>query len=162
MLVMEGEELITHALTGHTHMDEYRIMSPGNVAVTTPSIAPYFGNNPAFKVFTFSLDTSKAIDYTSMNYDLSTTPEQFNAYYTFSAAYHMQGFLNDSLSQLYPLLFPDNSKRQLYRDYYFSGHNYTIPFGNESYPITDKTWPVYWCGIGHMDEQGLIDCVNSY
>ena len=46
--------LITQTLTAHTHMDEYRIMSPGNLADTTPSIAPYFGNNPAFKVFTFS------------------------------------------------------------------------------------------------------------
>ena len=154
--------LITHTLTAHTHMDEYRIMSPGNVAVTTPSIAPYFGNNPAFKVFTFSLATSKATDYTSVNYDLATTPEQFNRFYTFSTAYLMEGYLNDSFLQLYPELAAQNAKQQLYRGNYFSGHNYTVPVGNEFYPMTDKTWPVYWCGIGHMDEQGLIDCVNSY
>ncbi|MCL5024728.1 MAG: metallophosphoesterase [Nitrospirae bacterium] len=154
--------LITHTLTAHTHMDEYRIMSPGNVAMTTPSIAPYFGNNPAFKVFTFSLATSKATDYTSLNYDLATTPEQFNRYYTFSMAYLMEGYLNDSLLQLYPELAAETVKQQLYRGNYFSGHNYIIPVGNEFSPITDKTWPVYWCGIDHMDKQGLIDCVNSY
>ena len=55
-------------------MDEYRIVSPGNLADTTPSIAPYFGNNPAFKVFTFSGETFKATDYTSLNYDLATMP----------------------------------------------------------------------------------------
>jgi 3',5'-cyclic AMP phosphodiesterase CpdA len=154
--------LVTHTLTAHTHMDEYRIMSPGNVAVTTPSIAPYFGNNPAFKVFTFSRATSKATDYTSLNYDLATTPLQFDTYYTSSVAYHLQGFLNDSLSQLYPKLVTDSGLQQRYRGYYFSGHNYTIPVGNEFNPVTDKTWPVYWCGIGHMDERGLIDCVNSY
>ena len=154
--------VITQTLTAHTHMDEYRIISPGNVAVTTPSIAPYFGNNPAFKVFTFSRATLKATDYTTMNYDLATMPGQFNRYYTFSTAYLMDGYLSDSLLQLYPLLFSHNAKQQLYRGNYFSGHNYTIPVGNELSPITDKTWPVYWCGIGHMDEQGLIDCVNSY
>jgi len=155
-------DLVTQIHTAHTHMDEYRIVSPGNLAVTTPSIAPYFGNNPAFKVFTISGNTFKATDYTSLNYDLATNPEQFNIYYTFSTAYLLQGFLNNSLIQLYPELAAENAKQAFYRGSYFSGHNYTVPVGNEFYPITDKTWPVYWCGIGHMDEQGLINCVNSY
>jgi hypothetical protein len=154
--------LITQMFTAHTHMDEYRIVSPGLPADTTPGIAPYFGNNPAFKIFTFSGDTFKAINYTSLNYDLATNPGQFNSYYTFSTAYLMQGFLNDSLLQLYPELATENAKQQLYREHYFSGHNYTIPVTGTFNPITDKTWPVYWCGIGHMDEQGLIDCVNAY
>jgi hypothetical protein len=154
--------LITQMLTAHTHMDEYRIVSPGILADTTPSIAPYFGNNPAFKIFTFSGETFKATDYTSLNYDLAVNPEQFNSYYTFSTAYLMQGFLDDSLLRLYPELSTENAKQQLYRGHYFSGHNYTIPVTNTFNPITDKDWPVYWCGIGHMDEQELIDCVNAY
>ena len=154
--------LITQMLTAHTHMDEYRIVSPGILAETTPSIAPYFGNNPAFKIFTFSQDTFKSDDYTIMNYDLATNPAQFNGYYSFSMAYFMHGFLNDSLWQLYPELAAENAKQQLYREHYFSGHSYTIPVTGTFNPITDKTWPVYWCGIGHMDEQDLIDCVNSY
>lgn len=154
--------LITQTLAAHTHMDEYRIMSPGNPADTTPGIAPYFGNNPAFKVFTFSGETYKATDYTTRSYDLSTMPGQFNPYYTFSKAYSLQGYLNDSLMQLYPGLATENAKQQLYRGSYFSGHNYSVPVGNTFNQITDKTWPVYWCGIGHMDEQGLIDCVNAY
>jgi sphingomyelin phosphodiesterase acid-like 3 len=153
--------LITQTLTAHTHMDEYRIMSPGNLADTTPSIAPYFGNNPAYKVFTFSSETLKATDYTSLNYDLATNPEKFNSYYTFSTAYLMQGPLNDSLLQLYPELAEENAKQALYREHYFSGHNYTIPVPGTFNPITDKNWPVFWCGIGNMGQQELIDCVNS-
>jgi len=153
---------IALTLAAHTHMDEYRIMSPNNVLEITPAIAPYFGNNPAFKIFTFSHDTLKATDYRILNYDLATNPEQFNSYYTFSTAYLMHGFLSDSLWQLYPELATENAKQQLYREHYFSGHNYTIPVTNTFNPITDKTWPVYWCGIGHMDEQELIDCVNAY
>jgi hypothetical protein len=154
---------IALTLAAHTHMDEYRIMSPENVLEITPGITPYFGNNPAFRVFTFSRYTYKATDYSTLNCDLSASTAQFNSYYTFSTAYLLQGLLNDSLLQLYPQLAADNAKQQIYRGHYFSGHNYTVPVGsNEFYPITDKTWPVYWCGIGHMDEQGLIDCVNSY
>jgi hypothetical protein len=153
---------IALTLGAHTHMDEYRIMSPDNVLEITPGITPYFGNNPAFRVFTFSRYTYKPIDYSTLNCDLSASIPQFNSYYTFSTAYLLQGLLSNSLLQLYPELATDNAKQQLYRGHYFSGHNYTVPVTNEFYPITDKTWPVYWCGIGHMDEQGLIDCVNSY
>jgi hypothetical protein len=154
--------IIALTLAAHTHMDEYRIMSPNNVLEITPAIAPYFGNNPAFKIFTFSQDTFKSTNYRILNYNLATNPEQFNSFYTFSTAYLMQGFMNDSLLQLYPELASGNAKQQLYRGHYFSGHNYTIPVTGTFNPITDKTWPVYWCGIGHMDEQGLIDCVNAY
>lgn len=154
--------LVTETFTAHTHMDEYRIVSSDNVAVTTPSIAPYFGDNPAYRIFTFSHETLKATDYTSLNYNLATMPGQFSSYYTFSMAYAIQGDLNDSLSKLYPLLHSDSSKQQLYRGYYFSGHDYTVPSGATSYPITDKTWAVYWCGTGHVDQLEFIGCVNSY
>lgn len=154
--------LITQTFTAHTHMDEYRIISSSNLADTTPSIAPYFGNNPAFKVFTFSRDTLRATDYTSLNYDLATMPGEFNSYYTFSSAYLMRGFLSDSQRRLYPELATRDSKQQLYRRNYFSGHNNFDPVGSEVSPITDRTWPVYWCGIRHMDKRGLINCVNSY
>jgi hypothetical protein len=154
--------IITLTLAAHTHMDEYRIMSSSDVLEITPSIAPYFGNNPAFKIFTFSHDTFKPADYSILNYDLAANPEQFNSYYTFSAAYSMRGLLNDSLARLFPVLATKNAKQALYRGHYFSGHNYTIPVTNTFNPIADKDWPVYWCGIDHMDEQEIIDCVNSY
>ena len=96
--------LITMELAAHTHMDEYRIMAPHHVLELTPGITPRSGNDPAFKVFTFSQDTLTATDYTSLNYDLATTQGQFSGYYTFSTAYNLQGPLNDSLAQLYPLL----------------------------------------------------------
>ena len=158
----EYSGIITLTLAAHTHMDEYRILPTSEVIDVTPAITPYFGNNPAFKVFSFSSDTFKPTDYRTLNYDLATNPLQFNSYYTFSAAYFMQGLLDDSLAQLFPTLVTNNAKQALYRGHYFSGHNYSIPVTNTVNPITDKTWPVYWCGIVHMDEVGLINCVNSY
>lgn len=147
--------VVTLTLAGHTHMDEYRIMSPSDVLDVTPGISPRSGNDPAFKVFTFSRDTLQPTDYRSLNYDLAAMPDKFNSYYAFWSAYLMQGFLNDSLTQLFPALVTNNAKQTLYRDYYYSGYNYDNP-------ITNDNWPVYWCGIGKMGQQELVDCVNSY
>jgi sphingomyelin phosphodiesterase acid-like 3 len=152
--------LITLELAGHTHMDEYRIMSADNVLDITPGITPRSGNDPAYKVFTFSSETLKPIDYTALNYNLAAAPAptQLNNYYTFSTSYAMRGLLGDSLAQLYPALATDNAKETLYRTYYFSGHYLGSAPPN---PVTDTVWPVFRCGIGVMDKTDFITCVNQ-
>jgi sphingomyelin phosphodiesterase acid-like 3 len=147
--------VISMTLGAHTHVDEYRQMSPNDVLEVTPSISPYFGNDPAFKIFTFSQDTYKPTGYSSMNYDLATMPGQFNRYYSFSAAYDRQGPLDASLAQLFPSLATNTAKQALYRGNYYSGNN-------SMNPITNANWPVYWCGIGKMGQQEIVDCVNAY
>jgi len=154
--------LITLTLAAHTHMDEYRIVSPSDVLEITPAISPVFGNNPAFRVFTFEQDTVKPTDYLSLNYDLATTPGQFDSYYTFSAAYSAQGPLDHSLEKLFPALVTNKEKQALYWGHHFSGHNYLIPNTNTQNPITNQTWLVYWCGIEKMGQKELVDCVNTY
>ena len=154
--------LVTFTLGAHTHNDEYRILQPGQVLDIPGGISPIFGNNPAFKVYTFDGITLNATDYTSFNLDPSAASPQFNDYYTFSTAYGMQGSLNNSLTQLNPLLKTDGVKQGFYRAAYPSGHSYSTPVGSEVNPITDQTWPVYWAGIGNMDSQSLIYAVNSY
>lgn len=145
--------IVTLTIAGHTHMDEFRL--PSGALEGLPSISPIDGNDPAFKLITFSADTFAPIDYSSLNYDLANTPSQFNSYYTFSSAYLVQGLLDSALTELYPLLETSGSRQALYRRYYYSGHD-------SASPITDANWKVYWCGIGNMAEQDVIDCVNSH
>ena len=159
--------LISLTLAGHTHMDEYRILPSSDVLEITPAISPWFGNNPAFKVFTISRATFKPTDYSSLNYDLVSNPAEFNGYYTFSTAYSSQGLLDASLMQLTPALVTNSAKQALYRGHYFSGNTSLTPvvyppFGNSYTPITDTTWPVYWSGIGHMEEADIVTSVNNY
>ena len=149
--------VIALTLAAHTHRDEFRIMSPDNVLQITPSMSPFFGNDPAFKVLTFSQNTFTPTDYRSVNYDLAASPAQFSAYYTFSTAYSTQGSLNNSLTLLYPKLHTDTAKRALYMGHYNSGNN-----SGSFNPITPTNWPVFACGIGKMVQQDVIDCVNSY
>lgn len=147
--------LVTMTLAAHTHMDEYRVLSPGNVLEITPAISPKFGNNPAFKIFSIASDTLRASDYRIFNYDLASMPAQFNSYYSFSSAYLMQGFLDVTLSELRPALVSNGEKQALYRGHYNSGNNAPSP-------ITNTNWPIYWSGIGKMVQQEFIDSVNSY
>jgi hypothetical protein len=159
-------------LGAHTHMDEYRILSPSVVLDEVPAITPCFGENPAFKVFTLAQNTFTPTDYSSLNYDLAKVPlpAQFNNYYTFSAAYSMQGPLGASLLQLYPELENGisltNTQQALYMGRYNSG-NVTwnpkpLPLGAPWNPITNANWPVFACGIGKMAQLDFEDCVNSY
>ena len=167
--------VITMTLGAHTHMDEYRILSPSVVLDEVPAITPCFGENPAYKVFTLTQNTFTPTDYSSLNYDLAKVPPpaQFNNYYTFSAAYSMQGPLGASLVQLYPELAtnialtdtqPPNAQQALYMGQYLSGDNLGINPKNGTLwnPITDATWPVFACGIGKMTQLDFEDCVNSY
>jgi hypothetical protein len=153
--------VVTMTLAAHTHMDEFRILTPSDVLEITPAITPYFGNYPAFKVFTFSVDTLKPTDYRSLNYGLAV-PGQFNTYYTFSAAYAMHGYLNDSLALLYPALVTDVAKQLRYRGQYYSGNTAEPPAKTKHFQITNTTWPVFWSGIGSMSQQELFNNVNSY
>ncbi len=157
-------DIIRVMLAGHTHMDEFRnifggtpLQAKGFLEIT-PGITPYFDNNPAFRVFTFSKLNNAPVDYRSLNYDLASSPAQFEPYYIFSTAYS-GGFahasLDDALAELYPALAADEAKQGLFRTYYYSGND----SGNT---ITDANWKVYWCGIVQMTGLELIECVNSY
>ena len=147
--------VIALTLAGHTHMDEYRVMSSGNVVEIVPGISPCFGNDPAYKVFAVDKVTLALADYSSFNYDLTTMPSQFGAYYKYSDLYSLKGSLGSSLELLCPELVTNNALQTLYRGHYYSG-NYTFN------PITNTNWPVYWGGIGNMWAQDLTNAVNSY
>ncbi len=154
---------VSLTLAGHTHMDDYRILTASDTLEIIPAIAPFSGNNPAYKVFTVYRDTFRPIDYSSLNYDLATSPSQFNTYYTFSTAFSLQGMLDASLLQLTPQLVTNTTKQALYRGYYYSGHNSPVSAADTQInPITNANWPFYWCGIGKMGQQEYVACVNSY
>jgi sphingomyelin phosphodiesterase acid-like 3 len=157
-------DIIRVMLAGHTHMDEFRnifggtpLQAKGFLEIT-PGITPYFDNNPAFKVYTFSKLNNAPVDYRSLNCDLASSTAQFEPYYTFSTAYFdglAHASLDEALAELYPALAVDEAKQALFRTYYYSGND-------AKNTITDANWKVYWCGIVNMTGLELIDCVNSY
>jgi len=155
--------MITLILAAHTHMNEYRILSPSNVLIQAPAICPCLGNNPAYEIFTFTRGTFTPTDYRSLNYDLAASPAQFNSYYTFSSAYSLPGPMAASLAQLYPELATSVAKQALYRGQFDSGNQSLKPGTTTAWNfITDANWPVFRCGIGNALQQDFTNCVNSH
>lgn len=147
--------LLSMCIAGHTHMDEYRIMSPDYVLEIAPGISPVFGNDPAYKVFTIDRTEFTPSNYRSMNFDLDTLPKQFQTYYTFTTAYSVPAYSNRALNTLFPNLATDKAKQTLFRQYYYSGNN-------SCNPISNLTWPVYWSAVGNVSQQPFLTAVNTY
>ena len=152
--------LIAMGITGHTHMDEFRVLSTGEVLFGIPGISPVFGNNPAFKVFTVAKDTEMPTDYQSVSYNLAgkPLPEQFSSLYTFSTAYGASPntTLESSFQQLYPELTQAAPQTATFLNFYVSsGVPYPWNMANTG------NWPLYSCGFNQMDEQDYVDCVNA-
>jgi sphingomyelin phosphodiesterase acid-like 3 len=147
--------MITFSMGAHTHRDEFRVMNAENVLQIPPSISPFFGNDPAFKVYTVTKGTFIPTDYRSVSYDLATVPAGFSTYYTFSSAYSLQGPLDGSLEKLGPQLGTDSAKRAFYMEHYNSGNN-----SGTWNPVTDANWPVFFCGMGNMAQADFMACVN--
>ena len=71
--------VIAMSLAGHTHMDEFRLMSPGNALKITAGISAFFGNNPAYKIFTFDSLSLAPFDYSAVNCNLWQPPPRSTA-----------------------------------------------------------------------------------
>lgn len=143
---------------GHTHMDEYRLIlerdgEPYMPAINAPAVSPQYGNNPAFRVV--SLRDWVPADYHSVNCALNLSSPDFSTYYVFSEAYGTKEPLEESLVDLFPKLAINDSDRNHYARFYYSGHD-------DANIINAVNWPAYWCGIGKMDKQSYMECVNSY
>lgn len=155
--------VIAMSLAGHTHMDEFRLMSPGNALAITAGISPYFGNYPAYKIFTLDGASLAPIDYSAVNCNLAVASPAFNSYYTFSQVYELEGPLAASFAELFPTLIALNAAKTQYQGAFYSGNNTLNPITSTNWnPITSMNWPVYWCGIGYMDEQEFFTAVNAF
>lgn len=146
--------------SGHTHMDEYRLIldrdgEATKATIVTPAVSPQYGNNPAFKVLTLRGEDWKPLDFTTISCDLNVSSPDFSTYYVFSEAYSSETPLEESLVDLFPKMKNNDSDRKNYARFYYAGHD-------DTNIIDDTTWPAYWCGIGRVDRREYIECVNSY
>lgn len=151
--------LVAMGITGHTHMDEFRVLPTGDVLLGIPGISPVFGNNPAFKIFTISGSTQMPMDYQSFDYDLTSLPAQFKSLYTFSTAYGAapNTTLASSLQQLYPQLTLSAAGTAAFLNYYVSSDT-AFPWSMAN----TGNWQFYSCGLSQTDEYDYVNCVNSY
>jgi hypothetical protein len=152
-------ENVEAVFAGHTHMDEYRIIKPAQgkekeIVFITPAISPLFGNNPAFKIFSFSTTNYKMQDYQSFTYSFSNSSQNFEPFYRFSESYGLDSHLNQALVTLDKKMPFNDKLTTCYINKYYSGHN-------KANNITSTNWPIYQCTIGYVHKDGFISCVNN-
>ena len=66
-LVGEYRSLIQAVFAGHTHMDDFRVISrdgqPALFIKIAPAVSPIYGNNPSFQVYQYDRDSGVIQNY---------------------------------------------------------------------------------------------------
>lgn len=155
--VQQASGQIMGVFQGHIHADAFQILSgPGQNALPftgTPSISPIFGNNPAFKIYSYSLPGLKLVNFVTYYRSLNSST-QWEKEYDFDEVYQ----LNHSDSELIKGMLRLGPTGKLAEDFktYFS-------VKSDSQPITkqDKWLPYYWCGIHGLTAAEYRTCLYT-
>jgi sphingomyelin phosphodiesterase acid-like 3 len=161
-LLDQYRDTIAFTLAGHTHTDEFRLAADGGTArspflVVTPAVSPIFGNNPGLQVLSYDRRTFSVLDYTTYQLDLGAAgpSRHWKEEYRFSRAYRLFPVTGSTLETLFRSLEKDVQTRTSYTRYY--------NVSNTASPaITEETWPVYWCAIGHLTVAAFEACRQSF
>ena len=177
-------DVIRLALFGHTHMDEFRLItksttrpfesSANDVTITetaaipaklVPSITPVNGNNPAFTLAQIDPATATLKDYTVYSADNQTGVDtKWTEEYRFSTTYHLPNLSGASLEKLTTSFVDDKSgstdASRSYQQFFFVGDTgaaKTIKAAMNAAAM-QIVWPAYACAITHADAASFRTC----
>jgi len=144
---------------GHTHRDEFRLISDGGPPFAAihvaPSVSPSSNSNPSFKLYMYQPASGDILDSTT--YVLTNLETAKNAgeanwsrEYSFTQAYGTLPTLT-GFTQVYAKLGSDPEIRKSYRAFFGTG-------SAKNKFITDATWEAFRCGIGLTDIDAYQAC----
>jgi sphingomyelin phosphodiesterase acid-like 3 len=144
--------IVTVSFAGHTHVDDFRVMRPGerdsHFVIINPAVSPIYRQNPAFRTVSFSKDGSlldSTVYYlTNLIYASSTTPGEWQREYSFDKQWKTQRIDAAVLASLYDKLKSDEDVRSDWiRLYNVSSSAAFLPTGNVSgaYCATEALTP---------------------
>jgi sphingomyelin phosphodiesterase acid-like 3 len=158
-LLQKYAPLVEVIFAGHTHRDEFRLLSddgPPLAAIhVAPSVSPSSNSNPAFKLYSYQRATGALLDsatYILANLETAKTAGEAHwvREYGFAQAYGVPPTL-EGLIQVYVKLGSDPETRRRYRAFFAAG-------STKNAFITDPTWDAFKCGIGHADIEDYQAC----
>lgn len=145
---------ITGILAAHLHMDWFQILTLPNhkslPVIGTPAISPIFGNNPGFKLFTYSPEKGELENFITY-YDTITHYQSWGVEYSFDKIYKpncVQCPVATGISQITP--------KNMLADYY----KIFYAVGTTSQPIQSKWYPYYWCAINYSHLSDYQNCIK--
>jgi sphingomyelin phosphodiesterase acid-like 3 len=146
-IVAAHRRTIIGTFAGHTHMDEFRIVS-GNFLHVTPSLTPVFGNNPAFEI----VDAGREGDIAGyVAWHLPNIAPPWAREYSFGEAYGKSKYDTATLTELAAAISSDPATRENYFNYYSAG-------SPKSTAGALAKWQGYWCGLRVMTEAAFTAC----
>lgn len=151
--VVANAGVVALQLTGHTHMNEFRVYPAGAGGVPDvgiPAVTPLFYNNPGFMTMRLG-PSGEALDYTV--YALAGTPAKWGPLFDFGATYRQSAVTGTSMLSAVALIASDPTVRAAWELNYSGGHAGQNP--------TPANWISYWCGIRNLDASSFQACVQG-
>jgi hypothetical protein len=158
-IVLRHERAIAAIFSGHTHMDDFRILrhAGGQAAVylgITPAVSPQFGNNPGFKVFSYDPASGRLADCETHYLDLNASRPLWRGEYGFLQAYGGiagVGALDPASGlALWQTLVADGRAREIFTTHY--------RVSNRVSPYDQAEFAAYWCAMANQDPEAFRQC----
>lgn len=136
---------IEATLAGHTHRDEFRLLSPeplspfAGLTSISLSISPIDNNNPGYEIYTFAPSTGSLLDKTTYTRDLSKPGTSWIKEYDFSATYGQGLATPEEWRTVAAGILSQPASRDAYSTYYTAGAH-SDPVSS----VTPTNFPVYW------------------
>ncbi|HEX6375015.1 MAG TPA: hypothetical protein VFZ91_04780 [Allosphingosinicella sp.] len=144
--------LLAAGYAGHTHMDDFRILSapagPYLAIRVTPSVTPLFGNNPSFSVMRYGIADARPTGYVSYVFQAGAWQRE----YDFAQTYGYDSYSAANLTALAAAIRSGGSARAAYGLYYASG---------AKSPITAQNALVYACAQTELRADTFAACVGA-
>ena len=143
-------------LVGHTHRDEFRLLSlepftePSTLISTSLSISPIDDNNPGYEIYNYDESTGALLNKTTYALDLSQKNSTFALEYDFAATYGHGLATPSDWAAVANALVLDLGSRAAYSAYYTAGANL-----DASSSVTAATFPVYWLADTQVTPAGF-------
>ncbi|MDR3477312.1 MAG: metallophosphoesterase [Gammaproteobacteria bacterium] len=154
--LQEYPGLVTAILPGHIHMDTFQVLSLSKVddvpVSYTPSISPIFGNNPAFKIYSYDPVTIQLKNYETYYYPLNDAKKGWQQEYSFNSTYKF-ACTDCDLKKRMQQFTSEKRVVSLFREYY--------AVGKHGQPIAEENnWQHYWCHIRSFTKSDFKTCID--
>jgi hypothetical protein len=157
--VLANADVVALQLTGHTHMNEFRVYATGAGGVPDvgiPAVTPLFYNNPGFLAMRLG-PSGDVLDYTA--YALTRAqaapgfPAGWGPLFDFGATYRQSAVTGAALLSAATLIARDSTVRAAWERNYSGGSAGQNP--------TPSNWISYWCGIRNLDASSFQACLQA-
>jgi hypothetical protein len=153
-ILTQYSPIITAIMTSHIHMDGFQIISapkpiPNSVV---SAVSPMFGNNPSFKIYTYSLENLELQDFATY-YLNERARNDWQKEYQFSSFYLPNCKRCDLLKRMQSIKKTGLAANAYQIFYTISTH---------SQPISQNKWlPYYWCAINNITVNDYQKCITK-